>query len=440
MDIRRFGAQYRSPGVHPGPDDRDLRDLLRHPLPERGAPGRPAAAPVADLRAARGARARSSARSRAGSARTGSSRTTTRRRRARSRPRGWAGPALVAGDRRRGAGHAQRGRPLRRVELRQDRGRRAGRARPSSSGCAPTTSTGRSARSSTPRCSTGAAGSSATSPSPASADDRFLIVTGTAFGNHDLGWIRRHAPDDGSVDRPRRDLGSGLLRAVGSAGPRRSSRRSPTTTSATTPSRTSTAREITVGAVPVLALRVTYVGELGWELYPPTEYGRGLWDALWEAGRDARPGGRRLPGHRRAAAREGLPRLVERHHARRDAVRGRPRASPSRLDKGAFIGRDALLAAKAAGPRKRLRCLVLDDPRSVASATSRSGSTGAIVGRVTTRRLRLRGRALDRLRLPAAGSGGDRDPRARSRCSVSGSASRSPREPLYDPTGERIRA
>ena len=45
-----------------------------------------------------------------------------------------------------------------------------------------------------------------------------------------------------------------------------------------------TVREITVGNVPVRALRVTYVGELGWELYCPTEYGLGLWRALWEAG------------------------------------------------------------------------------------------------------------------------------------------------------------
>ena len=43
-------------------------------------------------------------------------------------------------------------------------------------------------------------------------------------------------------------------------------------------------REITVGNVPVRALRVTFVGELGWELYCPTEYGLGLWRALWEAG------------------------------------------------------------------------------------------------------------------------------------------------------------
>ena len=47
-----------------------------------------------------------------------------------------------------------------------------------------------------------------------------------------------------------------------------------------------TVREITVGDVPVRALRVTYVGELGWELYCPTEYGLGLWRALWEAGEE----------------------------------------------------------------------------------------------------------------------------------------------------------
>src|SRR5205085_9019062 len=42
--------------------------------------------------------------------------------------------------------------------------------------------------------------------------------------------------------------------------------------------------ELTVGDVPVRALRVTFVGELGWELYCPTEYGAGLWRTLWEAG------------------------------------------------------------------------------------------------------------------------------------------------------------
>ena len=45
------------------------------------------------------------------------------------------------------------------------------------------------------------------------------------------------------------------------------------------------ARPLTVGDVPCLGLRVTYVGELGWELYAPSEYGLRLWDTLMEAGR-----------------------------------------------------------------------------------------------------------------------------------------------------------
>ena len=80
------------------------------------------------------------------------------------------------------------------------------------------------------------------------------------------------------------------------------------------------AREITIGNVPVRALRVTYVGELGWEIYCPTEYGLGLWRTLWEAGEAARDRRRRLPGDRLDAAGEGLPRLGRRHHPRRDAL------------------------------------------------------------------------------------------------------------------------
>ena len=83
-------------------------------------------------------------------------------------------------------------------------------------------------------------------------------------------------------------------------------------------------REITVGDVPVRALRVTYVGELGWELYCPTEYGAGLWRALWEAG-EPTGCGRGLPGDRLDATREGLSGLGRGHHPRRHALRGRRR-------------------------------------------------------------------------------------------------------------------
>lgn len=116
------------------------------------------------------------------------------------------------------------------------------------------------------------------------AEDRFSIVTGTAFGNHDREWIRRHLPDDGSVHVL--DVTSAWA-CFGIWGPR-----SRDVLAGLTPQSLVDAdfpymslREITVGDVPVRALRVTYVGELGWELYCPTEYGLTLWRTLWEAGR-----------------------------------------------------------------------------------------------------------------------------------------------------------
>ena len=172
MDIRRFGGQYRSQEPHAGPDVRELRDLLRHPLPERGAARPPARS--ASRRPTRRSppSARSSARSRCGSARTGSPRT----RMAPASPR--AGPSRRSGrEAGRGSTGARRSgrrrwrhgrRPACSTSRASPRSRSTARARsPISSTCAPTTSTGRWARSSTRRCSTGGAGSSATSRSRA---------------------------------------------------------------------------------------------------------------------------------------------------------------------------------------------------------------------------------------------------------------------------------
>jgi 4-methylaminobutanoate oxidase (formaldehyde-forming) len=214
------------------------------------------------------------------------------------------------------------------------------------------------------------------------AGDRFLIVTGTAFGNHDLGWIRRHAPDDGSVTV--RDVTSARA-CLGLWGPRARE-----ILAVLTPDDISdagfpymTAREITVGSVPLLALRVTYVGELGWELYPAAEYGVALWDALWEAGR---PHGLVAGGYRAIDALR-----IEKGY-RAWAADITPEETPYeaglgfavRLDGRSFIGRDALVAARAAGPRKRLRCLVLDDPRSVCLGNEPVRVGGEVVGRVTS--------------------------------------------------------
>ena len=215
------------------------------------------------------------------------------------------------------------------------------------------------------------------------AEDRFLIVTGTAFGNHDLGWIRKHLPEDGSVRV--RDTTSARA-CFGLWGPKAREILAPLTKDDVSDAGFPymTAREITIAEIPVLALRVTYVGELGWELYPPAEYGRALWNVLWTAGA---PHGLTACGYRAIDA----LRLEKGYRVWSSDIT--PEETPyeaglgfaARLDKGTdFIGREALVAAKAAGPRKRLRCLVLDDPRSVALGNEPVRVEGRIVGRVTT--------------------------------------------------------
>jgi glycine cleavage system T protein len=216
-------------------------------------------------------------------------------------------------------------------------------------------------------------------------EDRFLIVTGTAFGNHDLGWIRKQLPAGGSADLRVRDVTSARA-CFGLWGPRARDIVEPLTrddlSDAAFPYLT--AREITLGDSPVLALRVTYVGELGWELYAPAEYGRALWRSLWDAGGDH---GLVAGGYRAIDA----LRLEKGYRVWSSDIT--PEETPYeaglgfavKLDKGVdFIGREALVAAKAAGPRKRLRFLVLDDPRSVALGNEPVRVDGRIVGRVTS--------------------------------------------------------
>jgi 4-methylaminobutanoate oxidase (formaldehyde-forming) len=212
------------------------------------------------------------------------------------------------------------------------------------------------------------------------ASDRFMLVTGTAFGQHDLAWVRSHAPDDGSVQVEDVTSRSACL---GLWGPRSREILQPLTTtdlgSAAFPYLT--AQQLTIGPVPCLAVRVTYVGELGWELYCPTEFGLRLWDVIWEAGQ---PHGLVAGGYR---AIDSL-RLEKGYRVWGADVT--PDDTPFeagvgfavRLDKDHFVGRDALLAARE--PTRRLACLVLDDPRAVALGSEPVRMDGRPVGRVTS--------------------------------------------------------
>ena len=211
------------------------------------------------------------------------------------------------------------------------------------------------------------------------ADDRFRIVTGTAFGQHDLAWLRQHAPEDGSVQVA--DVTSQYA-CLGLWGPQARAVLQPHTRTdlSTAAFPYMTAQQLTVGAVPCLAVRVTYVGELGWELYCPTEYGLGLWDTLWEAGREQ---GLVAGGYK---AIDSL-RLEKGYRVWGADIT--PEDTPNEAGLGfavrkdkEFLGRAALEAAGA--PERRLRCLVLSDPRSIALGSEPVRVAGSPVGRVTS--------------------------------------------------------
>ncbi|MGZ8670249.1 MAG: GcvT family protein, partial [Solirubrobacterales bacterium] len=269
-------------------------------------------------------------------------------------------------------------------------------------------------------------------------EELFSIVTGTAFGNHDREWIRRHLSGDGSVAV--RDVTSQWA-CFGIWGPKAREILAPLTPQdlGNEAFPYMNVREITVGDVPVRALRVTYVGELGWELYCPTEYGLGLWRALWEAGE---PHGMVAGGYRAIDS----MRLEKGYRVWGADIT--PDDTPYeggvgfcvKLDKpGGFIGREALARAVEAGPRKRLRCLTLTDPRSVALGNEPVRIGGEIRGRVTTGGYGYTvGSSIAYAYLPPEGS----EPGTEVAVEIFGEwvDGEVASEPLFDPKGERIRA
>jgi 4-methylaminobutanoate oxidase (formaldehyde-forming) len=265
------------------------------------------------------------------------------------------------------------------------------------------------------------------------AEDRFRIVTGTAFGQHDLAWIREHAPEDGSVRLA--DVTSQYA-CLGLWGPKAREILQPLT--ATDLSNETfpymTARELAVGPVPCLALRVTYVGELGWELYCPAEFGLRLWDALWEAGQ---PHGLVAGGYK---AIDSL-RLEKGYRVWGADIS--PEDTPFeggldfavKLDKGDFVGRDALSASGE--PERLLRCLTLEDPRAVALGSEPVRVGDALVGRVTSGGYGYTvGKSIAYAYLPAEHGVGTEVAVEIFGEWVAGVVAE---EPLFDPRGERIR-
>ena len=219
------------------------------------------------------------------------------------------------------------------------------------------------------------------------ADDHFRTVTGSNFVASDLGWITMHLPDDGSVEV--REVTEEWA-CLGLWGP--VSRNILQTASSSEVSNKAlpymTARIIHINSAEVLAQRVTYVGELGWELYVAPDQAVNVWGELLKAGQafGIQPAGYKA-----------LDSLRLEKGYRYWSVDVTPTENPFeaglgfcvRLNKGDgstsspcnFIGREALLKIKAAGIRRKL-CTLTMDGRAVFYGGEAVYAGGRLVGRL----------------------------------------------------------
>jgi sarcosine dehydrogenase len=191
-------------------------------------------------------------------------------------------------------------------------------------------------------------------------EDRFYIVTGSGFGVHDAHWIASHLPKDGSCFLIEVTSGRAVVNLCGP--------KAREVLAAVAEEDVSndafpfaTARQVTLGAAPVLAIRIGYVGELGWELHIPTEFAAHVYEILLEAGA---PQGIRDVGYR---AIESL-RLekgyvywsadVTPDYTPYEAGLG---ARVHLKSKGDFIGRAALEKQKTEGVARRLCTFTVEE-------------------------------------------------------------------------------
>jgi 4-methylaminobutanoate oxidase (formaldehyde-forming) len=214
-------------------------------------------------------------------------------------------------------------------------------------------------------------------------EDAYLIVTGSAQSTRDLDWIRRQTPAGARVTLT--DV-TGAHAVLGLMGPRSRELLARVTdadlANAAFPFATSC--EIPVGRAVARASRITYVGELGWELYVPVEQAAGVYDDLWQAGAalGLRDGGYyaidslRMEKAYRAWGRELTPDDTPWEAGLGFAVR---------LDKpGGFLGREALLQQRDQRSTKRLVTFVLEEAQAMPWGDEPILRDGRVVGTVTS--------------------------------------------------------
>ncbi len=189
-------------------------------------------------------------------------------------------------------------------------------------------------------------------------ENHYYVISAAATELHDYAWIERHLPGDGSV---RLENVTDRFATLTIAGPRSRDLLQALTDGDVSSEalRFFRCRELRVGMTPVRALRVSFVGELGYELHHPTAYQRHLYDLLMQEGEQygiVDWGYRALDSMRLEKAyrlwgsdmsadwtplEAGMERFVD-------------------FNKGDFVGREALLRQRGAGIERKLSCLVVD--------------------------------------------------------------------------------
>ena len=211
------------------------------------------------------------------------------------------------------------------------------------------------------------------------AEDHFQVG---ANGNLDLDYFRRQAPADGSVQV--RDITGGTC-CIGLWGPR--ARDVVQALSSDDFSNENfkyfRAKRVRIAGIPVTALRLSYVGELGWELYTSADYGLRLWDVLWAEGRKydvIAAGGAAFNSLRLEKGYRSWGTDMTTEHNPYEAGLGFA-VSAQKTD---FVGHKALQGVSDSTIKRRLACVVIDDGRSVVLGHEPVFLDGKPVGYITS--------------------------------------------------------
>lgn len=213
--------------------------------------------------------------------------------------------------------------------------------------------------------------------------DAFYLVSAGAWQRLDHDYIRRYMPKDGSVQFTQLTGATGVLVVAGPKS-RQLLQRVTDADLSNEAFPWLTAQEIVVGMAPVNAMRVNYVGELGWELHHPLEYQNHIFDVLFEAGADLelKPFGIRAMDSMRL---EKSYRMVGTELSIEYSAFESAMDRFVKADKGEFLGRDALLASRKSGLNNLLVTLEVSDVEDAdALGNNALLKDGEIVGRATS--------------------------------------------------------